>query len=71
MGRPSAPKAAESQRHQSSMTSPLPEHHSMLIIASCRALEEHTGFNQNQKQGEEDDEDVERPAAELGASAIR
>ncbi|TNN77318.1 hypothetical protein EYF80_012432 [Liparis tanakae] len=40
VGSPSAPKALESHRHQSSMTSPLHEHHSMLIIASCRAYRE-------------------------------
>jgi len=37
VGSPSAPKALESQRHQSSMTSPLPEHHSELMVASCKS----------------------------------
>lgn len=39
VGSPSAPKALESQRHQSSMTSPLPEHHSELMVASCKSWE--------------------------------
>lgn len=43
MGSPSAPKALESQRHQSSMTSPLPEHHSELMVASCKSWERGEG----------------------------
>lgn len=43
VGSPSAPKALESQRHQSSMTSPLPEHHSELMVASCKSWERGEG----------------------------
>lgn len=43
VGSPSAPKALESQRHQSSMTSPLPEHHNKLMVASCRSWERGEG----------------------------
>lgn len=50
MGSPSAPKALESQRHQSSMTSPLPEHHSKLMVASCRSWE--TGEGVEHQAGE-------------------
>lgn len=50
VGSPSAPKALESQRHQSSMTSPLPEHHSELMVASCKSCKR--GEGGEHKQGE-------------------
>lgn len=51
VGSPSVPNALESQRHQSSMTSPFPEHHSMLIIASWRDYEErHKKWNPSSNQ---------------------
>lgn len=37
MGSPSAPKAVESHRHQSSMTSPVPEHQRELMVASSKS----------------------------------